>query len=50
MYGADWPVSEEALRYPEWVEIIEWALAGSSEEEFRKLFRDNATAFYRLEG
>ena len=50
MYGADWPVSEQTHRYPAWVEIIEWALSGASEEEFRRLFRDNAVAFYRLEG
>lgn len=49
MYGADWPVSELTHRYPEWVEILEWVVAGCSAEELQKLFRDNAIAFYRLD-
>ncbi|MGH6944594.1 MAG: amidohydrolase family protein, partial [Geminicoccaceae bacterium] len=48
MYGADWPVSELTHRYPTWVEILEWILAGCTEAELRKVFRDNAIAFYRL--
>ena len=49
MFGSDWPVSEQTHRYEEWVEIVERALAGASEAEHRRLFRDNAIAFYRLE-
>ena len=49
MFGSDWPVSEQTHRYPEWVEIVDQALAGASEEQRRKLFRDNAIAFYRLD-
>lgn len=49
MFGGDWHVSELALPYPEWVEIVEWVVAGSSAEEKRKLFRDNAIAAYRLD-
>ena len=49
MFGSDWPVAEQTHRYPEWVEIVDQALAGASEEERRKLFRDNAIAFYRLD-
>jgi L-fuconolactonase len=49
LFGSDWPVSELTHRYAEWVEIIAWALADCSEIERRKLFRDNAIAFYRLD-
>lgn len=49
MYGGDWPVAFQATEYPRWVETLEWAVRGCSEEELRKLFRENAIAFYRLE-
>jgi L-fuconolactonase len=49
MFGSDWPVAEETHRYEEWVEIVDQALAGAPEEERRKVFRDNAMAFYRLD-
>lgn len=48
MYGGDWPVAYQAAEYPRWVEALEWAVEGCSENELRKLFRDNAIAFYRL--
>ena len=47
-FGSDWPVATLAITYPTWVETICWALEGCSEEELRKLFHDNAMAFYRL--
>ena len=50
MFGSDWPVSEQTHRYAEWVEIVDRALADASEDERRKLFRDNAATFYRLAG
>jgi L-fuconolactonase len=49
MYGGDWHVSELALPYPEWVDIVDWVIEGSSADEKRKLFRDNAIRFYRLD-
>lgn len=48
MYGSDWPVSELTHRYRDWVDMVDKVTAGCSEEERRKLFRDNAIAFYRL--
>ncbi len=48
MYGGDWPVAFQATEYPRWVETLEWAVSGSSENELRKLFRDNANKFYVL--
>ncbi len=50
MYGGDWHVAELAVGYPEWVDIVDWVTAGASPEEKRKLFRDNAIRFYRLNG
>jgi L-fuconolactonase len=49
MYGGDWHVSELAGTYPEWVEIVDWVVEGATPDEKRKLFRDNAISFYRLD-
>jgi L-fuconolactonase len=49
MFGSDWPVMTLAASYQRWVEALDWALQGSSEEELRKLYRENAVHFYRLE-
>lgn len=48
LYGGDWPVSELAGRYGEWVAVLDWATEGCTAEERRKLFRDNAIRAYRL--
>lgn len=49
MYGGDWPVAYQATEYPRWVETLAWAVEGCSDDELKKLFRDNAIAFYRLD-
>ena len=48
MYGGDWPVSTLATDYVTWVETLEWAVGGCSDDEKRQLFRDNAVTHYRL--
>ena len=48
LYGGDWPVACLATEYPRWVDTLSTSLAGASGEDLRKLFRDNAVAFYRL--
>ncbi|MBV7328635.1 amidohydrolase family protein [Chloroflexi bacterium TSY] len=48
MYGGDWPVATQATEYPRWVETLEWAVNDCSDTELKKLFHDNAIAFYRL--
>ena len=48
MYGGDWPVSELAGSYVRWIEVLDWATAGMTPTEKRKLFRDNAIRAYRL--
>ncbi|MGH6924516.1 MAG: amidohydrolase family protein [Propylenella sp.] len=50
MFGGDWHVCDLAIAYPDWVALVDWAVAGASESEKRKLFRDNAMSFYRLGG
>jgi L-fuconolactonase len=49
MYGSDWTVAKQTHAYPEWVAILDEITAGCSEAERRRLFRDNAVRFYRLE-
>jgi len=49
MYGGDWPVASTAIDYPHWVDILYRAVDGCSIDELRKLFRDNAITFYRLD-
>jgi L-fuconolactonase len=48
MFGGDWPVSELATRYSRWVALVDAVTSKASSAERRKLFRDNAVAFYRL--
>jgi L-fuconolactonase len=48
LYGGDWPVSELAGEYTDWIEVLDWATEGCSATEKRKLFRDNAIRAYRL--
>jgi L-fuconolactonase len=48
MFGGDWPVSELATRYSRWVALVDAVTSKASPAERRKLFRDNAVAFYRL--
>ncbi len=48
MYGGDWTVSELSHRYPAWVELLDEVVAGTSEAEKRKLYRDTAIRIYRL--
>lgn len=48
MYGGDWPVSELAGTYRSWLEVLDWATAGASPDERRKLFHDNGIRYYRL--
>ncbi|MGP1394808.1 MAG: amidohydrolase family protein [Inquilinaceae bacterium] len=48
LFGGDWPVSTLATDYRRWVETVEWAVSGCSDDELRKLFRENARTFYRL--
>jgi len=48
IHGGDWFVMSLASTYPRWIEALDWALAGSSEEDLRKFYVENAKSFYRL--
>jgi L-fuconolactonase len=48
MYGSDWTVSELTHRYPTWVQILDEVIAGTSEAEQKKLYRDTALRTYGL--
>jgi len=48
IYAGDWPVCLQATTLPRWVDVVDRALAGLSEQDLRKIYRDNANAFYRL--
>lgn len=50
MYGGDWPVAFLATEYARWVQTLVWATQDYSEADLRRLFHDNAMAFYRLKG
>jgi L-fuconolactonase len=47
-FGGDWPVSELAARYPEWVGVVDRVTAGASRSDLDKLYRETAIRFYRL--
>lgn len=47
-FGGDWPVLELAARYPDWVALVDRVVAGASEADKRKLYRENAIGFYRM--
>lgn len=48
MYGSDWTVSNLSHAYPVWVSLIDEVIAGASEAEQRKLYRETAIRTYRL--
>ena len=49
MFGGDWPVSRLATSYPLWVQTVARIVRNASPEEKRRLWRDTATEFYRLD-
>lgn len=48
IYAGDYPVCLQATTLTRWVEVLDAALAGASETELRRFYRDNANDFYRL--
>jgi L-fuconolactonase len=50
IYAGDYPILLQSVTLTRWVEILDEAFAalGLSEAETRKIYRDNANAFYRL--
>ncbi len=48
MFGGDWPVCRVAAEYRQWVEALNEIARGRSQEDQRKLWSENAMAFYKL--
>ena len=50
IYAGDYPILLQSTTLPGWVQVLDNAFAdlGLSESETRKIYRDNANAFYRL--
>jgi L-fuconolactonase len=48
MYASDWPVATQASTYARWVETLDTLTQDWSEAAKRKLWAENARAFYRL--
>jgi predicted TIM-barrel fold metal-dependent hydrolase len=48
MFGGDWPVCTLAATYRQWVEALRSIVRERPAEDQKKLFHDNAQAFYRL--
>jgi L-fuconolactonase len=48
MFGGDWPVCTKAATLKQWVEALKAIVRDRSAVEQRKLFHDNAVAFYGL--
>jgi L-fuconolactonase len=49
MFGGDWPVSELATSYRQWVDTADALLSALSEADKERVFFGNAQAFYRLD-
>jgi L-fuconolactonase len=47
-FGGDWPVAELAIRYAEWVAMVDRITAGANEADLLRLYRETAIRFYRL--
>ena len=48
MFGGDWPVCTLAGAYRRWADDLWNAVSGLTAAEKRKLFHDNAEAFYNI--
>jgi len=48
LFAMDWPICLQATSMTRWVETLDRAMAGFSEVDLRKFYRDNANSFYRL--
>jgi L-fuconolactonase len=49
LFGSDWPVVTQAASYPRWVETVQEITKDFTDVQKRKLWKDNAVRFYRLE-
>ncbi|MEW5815247.1 MAG: amidohydrolase family protein [Spirochaetota bacterium] len=48
LFGGDWPMVNLAGDFSRWLNALQWALSGCSRAELKRIFRDNAVRFYKL--
>ncbi|WP_421723531.1 amidohydrolase family protein [Bauldia sp.] len=48
VFSGDWPVVELASNLVDWIGVVDRVTEGASQEDLRKLYRDNAIRFYRM--
>jgi L-fuconolactonase len=48
IYAGDYPICLQATTLPRWVEVLDKALSGCSQEELWNFYRENANKFYNL--
>jgi len=48
IYAGDYPICLQATTIPRWVEVLDKAFDGCSQEEMKKFYRENANSFYHL--
>jgi L-fuconolactonase len=48
LFGSDWPVATQAIRYQHWVDLLNELLLGVDEKAREAFWRGNAARFYRL--
>jgi len=48
MFGSDWPVCTLAASYKQWFDALNFLVKDASEDNRRKLFKENAERVYRL--
>jgi L-fuconolactonase len=48
LFGSDWPVSTQAIRYEQWTNLLDNILAGVDAGDQRKFWSGNAARFYRI--
>jgi L-fuconolactonase len=49
LFGSDWPVCLQAGTLPQWVALLDRALAGVDSVDLKCFYRNNAIDFYRLD-
>ncbi len=48
MFGGDWPVCNNTSSFKGWVDTLQWIVRDMPDADKRKLFHDNAKAYYQL--
>ena len=48
MFGGDWPVCNNTSSFAGWVKALKWIVRDMSPQDQKKLFHDNAAAYYGL--